>query len=516
MTQRDVNGQARDSKNRDGSLSLQVPLEEGNFELIGYDQTMRILEGTLLFLLASAAVCLLAGRKQRIYRLLMATALLVLVAHSVLEGAHWQMIPAYIATGILCLAVWKPIGIENRFQKFIAWPALALASVSVLLSFVLPMFSLPEVTGPYPVGTSILYLKDSGRIEDAAPVGGSPRELMVQLWYPAQPSHNRFANYREPRETDALSSYQSEILTHSRLDAPVALAGAPFPVILLNHAWGGRRTNDTFLTEELASHGYVVASIDHTYNARLVAFPDGRIVHGTGANEINVPDISTPERVRAIWDKELIKWVADQHFVLDRMEDMNSNTGSRWLGRFNINMTGAIGHSFGGSAATAECAQDPRVHASVNMDGWFFDAIRERVPNQPLLVIDATTDQGDGAPGPNATAEAILDATDSADMKSSLSRFGGYLLSVKGAEHEDFTDQPLVSPLRILSHRGTIPAQQIQTIVRSYVLAFFDNTLRGAGPGILAARTGPYVEASLKVWPTSNKVIVSPISSDGP
>jgi len=363
------------------------------------------------------------------------------------------------------------------------------------------MFSLPEPTGPYPVGTSNLYLKDSNRIEDGAPGGGSARELMVQIWYPAQPSNNRIARYREARETTALSSYQSVIFTHSRLDAPVAIAGSPFPVILFNHAWGGRRTNDTFLTEELASHGYIVASIDHTYNARRVAFPDGRIVLGMAANDIDVPDSSTSERVKEIWNKELTKWVADQGFVLDRLDAMNRAAGSPWFGRMDVNRAGAIGHSFGGAAATAECAQDRRVHAAVNMDGWFFDAIHERGPDQPLLVINASTAKGSVVSGPNATVEAVLDASDFADMEASLHKFGGYLLSVKGAFHEDFTDQPLTSPLRSLSHRGALPAKEIQSIVRCYVVAFFDKTLRGRDPGILCAHASLYSEAWLDRWP---------------
>jgi dienelactone hydrolase len=455
------------------------------------------------------------GRWHRICHLLMASALLVLIAHAVLEGAHWQMIPAYVASGILCLATWEQYRGHGRSQILTAWLSLLFTSMSAVFSILLPMFSLPQPTGHYSVGTSILYLKDPSRIENAVPGGGSARELMVQLWYPAQPSHNRFARYRELRETDALSSYQSEIRTHSRLNAPVAIAGMPFPVILFNHAWGGRRTNDTFLTEELASHGYIVASIDHTYNAKLVAFPDGRIVHGVGASEINAPDSSTPERVKEIWNKELVKWVADQRFVLDRLEAMNHAAGSPWLGRMNTSNVGAIGHSFGGSAATAECAEDRRVHASVNMDGWFFDAIHVRVLNQPLLVIDATADQGSGTLGKNATAEAVLDAADSADMEASLRRLGGYLLSVKEAEHDDFTDQPLVSPLRMISHSGTIPAQQIQGIVRSYVVAFFNKTLRGEDPIVLRARPGPYAEASLEAWPASENEIVSASGSGG-
>ena len=475
---------------------------------------MRPLEIVLVFLVAGAAVILIEGRWPRTGRGFMAAALLVLVAHAVLEGVHWQMTPAYAATSILCLAAWKSNAGQIGLRRFTAWSALLLASASVL-SFLLPMFHLPEPTGPYPVGTSILYLKDSTRIEDGAPGGGSARELMVQLWYPAQPSHNRLARYREPRETNALSSYQSVVLTNSRLDAPMATTGPPFPVILFSHAWRGRRTNDTFLTEELASQGYVVVSIDHTYNARLVAFPDGRIVHGIAANDIDAPESSTPERVREIWEKEIAKWVADQRFVIDRLEAMNRTAGTPWFGRMVTSNVGAIGHSFGGAAATALCAEDRRVRAAVNMDGWFFDAIRARGQNQPLLVVYATTGQIGETPDPRKKVEATLDAKDFADMETSLHNFGGYLLSVKGATHEDFTDQPLVSPLRRISHCGAIPAREIQNIVRSYVVAFFGKTLRGEEPGVLRAGASPYAEASLESWPASKNGMVSSIVSDG-
>jgi dienelactone hydrolase len=295
----------------------------------------------------------------------------------------------------------------------------------------------------------------------------------------------------------------------------MAHMGAPFPVILFNHAWRGRRTNDTFLIEELASHGYVVASIDHTYNANLVAFPDGRVVHGIAPIDIDAPENSTAEHVRAIWDRELVKSVADQRFVLDRLDEMNRATGTPWFGRMDTNRAGAIGHSFGGAAATALCAEDPRVHGSVNMDGWFFDAIRERGPNQPLLVMEAYTNQVGEVSDAGGKVEANLDATDFADLESSLHRFGGYLVYVKGASHEDFTDQPLISPLRRLSHRGAIPAGRIQKIARTYVVAFFDKSLRGGDPEIFRTHSSLFSEVTLDTWPAITSGAISSIASNG-
>jgi dienelactone hydrolase len=475
---------------------------------------MRLFELLLVALTACTAVCLLMGWMPRGERWLSAGVLAAAILHGILEGARWQMIPAYAAVIILGYVVWKSARREFRFKKATSGVALLLVSASVLFSILLPMFHLPTPTGTYPVGTSILYFKDTSRIEDAAPYAGSARELMVQIWYPALASQNPFARYREPRETDLLSSYQSDILTNSRLNAPVAIQGAPFPVILFNPAWRGRRTNDTFLTEELASQGYIVVSIDHTYNARLVAFPDGRVEHGNASIEIDDPESSTPQRVRAIWNKELKKWVADERFVIDSLETMNTTAGSPWFGRMNTGNVGAIGHSFGGAAATAVCAEDHRVRASVNMDGWFFDAIRMRGPQQPLLIMVASTGEADVIPDSDGNVEAALDARDISDVKTSLNSFGGYLLTVKGASHEDFTDQPLVSPLPMLSHRGTISAVRIQKIVRSYVTAFFDKSLRSEDTVLLRNDYRAYNEVSLNTWRT-NQSGGLPISGSG-
>jgi len=471
---------------------------------------MRPLEVFLLVLGVISVVCLLNGKWRPFGRRLAVVSLMYLLAETVWEGAHWQMAPAYLAIGLLCLCAWirggKPL---LRRPIWVCIPALLLFAASAGLSWMLPMFRLPKPTGPYPVGTTILYLKDASRIEDAALISGQPRELMVQIWYPAGASSNRWARYREPRETNLRSSYQSEIATNSRLDAPVASAGAPFPVILFNHGWGSRRTNDTFLTEELASHGYVVASIDHTYNASVVAFPDGRVVHNNSSDLVGDPDGGTPEQVRAVWNKELAKQTADERFVLDRLEAMNLASGTPWFGRLNTHLAGAIGHSFGGSAATELCAADARVHASINMDGWFFGAIQARGPDQALLFMDTSDDYFGLIRSPGGDVDADLNTSDSADLAASLRKYGGYVLTLKGAEHDDFTDQPLVSPLRRFSHRGDIPPPELESIVRTYVLAFFDETLRGKETEALHSRISLFREATLESWPANNPFAAS-------
>ncbi len=460
---------------------------------------MSLFENFGIALTIVAALSMLTHSWRHFGRWLAGISFAVALTLAFLEWAHWQMFPAYLAAALLTLSALRPQIGHPLLRNFEISSALLLAAASILLSIALPMFRLPLPTGPYPVGTTILYFNDLTRREDASSTPGATRELMVQLWYPAQSSTNRLARYRELKETKLVSSYQSVVLTNSRVDAPIAATELPFPVILFNAGWDSRRTNDTFLTEDLASHGYIVASIDHTYNAEAVAFPDGRVIVSSASKEIAFPDTSTPEKVMIMWDKELLKWEADQRFVLDRLKVMNDTSGSSWFGRINTQMAGAIGHSFGGAASTQICAEDPRVHASVNMDGWFFAAIRLRGQNQPLLVIRESQ--------PNISqqksVEGTLDATDSADLIASVRKFGGGVMTVNGATHDDFTDQPLISPFRKISHRGTLPAWRVHDVVRNYVLAFFDKALRGKDSEIFHAKVSPYAEVSFEEWPSA-------------
>jgi hypothetical protein len=139
------------------------------------------------------------------------------------------------------------------------------------------------------------------------------------------------------------------------------------------------------------------------------------------------------------------------------------------------------------------------------MDGWFFKALEDRKEDQPLMVMNEANIRPTKAeitsPDPNVRVEAILDDSDFKDIDASLGKFGGYRVYINGASHDDFTDEPLVSPVRQIAHRGTLPAQRMHSIVRTYVVAFFDKTLRGQDPEVLRGPASPYGEISFENWP---------------
>ena len=183
--------------------------------------------------------------------------------------AYWQLIPLYAGRDVDVVRADRMRRERPRWLRAtLATVVTALLLMTAGFTYVLPMFALPKPTGPYAIGTRIEPLVDPVRMETHVAGSAKPREIMVQIWYPATPHHQRLASYRRRRETTLLSSYMAVLKTHSYKNAAVATNGAPFPVLLFNPAWGGERTQNTYQVEDLASHGFIVVGIDHTYNSR--------------------------------------------------------------------------------------------------------------------------------------------------------------------------------------------------------------------------------------------------------
>jgi len=179
--------------------------------------------------------------------------------------------------------------------------------------------SLPEPTGPCPVGTTSVCLKDTSRPDPWA-AGVNARELMISLWYPATSAGGRRARYMTPAESELQLSSRgitgvppdtlSSVRTNAAVDATPAGRPRALPLVVLSPGFTSPRSTLTALAEDLASHGYVVAGIDHTYESFATAFPDGRV---TSCLAREAP------RGRGFWEKVVASRAADVCFVLGEL-----------------------------------------------------------------------------------------------------------------------------------------------------------------------------------------------------
>ncbi|WP_327039655.1 acetylhydrolase [Micromonospora maris] len=331
--------------------------------------------------------------------------------------------------------------------------------------------TLPPPTGPHRVGTVSLHLVDGSRPDPVAGAGHY-RELMASVWYPAVGNVRR-----HPVVPWMPAAPLRALLVSAGFDAGAAAAPrtaghegaaalrAPgrLPVILFSHGNDGHRAEATIVVQELASHGYVVVTVDHTYDAFSV-FPDGRLT---------VPeDLSfTP------WDH-----AHDIRFVLDCIEDLaagrNPDVGGRPLpaslgAALDLRRIGMFGWSKGATATALVMNQDRRVRAGLGFDGPM-----QSVP--PVAEIDR--------PFMLMTAEFTRDAEPS--IEQFWSNLHGWRLNVQadGAAHSSYCDNQWLIPqlARIIGMSdedlagwiGTLDPARAVRIQQAYPLAFFDLHLR--------------------------------------
>jgi dienelactone hydrolase len=327
---------------------------------------------------------------------------------------------------------------------------MSLLTAAVMVAATVTGIHLPDPTGPFPVGSNTVHLVDHSRPDLWVPA--DPRELMVSLYYPAFPG-GRPVPYATAAETQLLAQAQgfpaeaaqafADAKTNSHIQAPLP---GRHPFVLLSPGFGAPRYTLTTLAEDLASHGYVVASIDHAYESVGTLFPGNRMLTCMACEATDLRPL-TLNRGR------------DASFVIDELI-------RRYPGLIDPDRIGMAGHSIGGASAVAAMEADPRIKAGVNLDGAFHVDAPNGIGGRPFLMLG--TDDGVHRPGgSDHTWDQVWPQLDG------WKRW----LTVSGASHLSFTDAPTLLAQLGLPMPG-LPADRAISITRAYVTAFFDQTLR--------------------------------------
>ncbi len=361
-------------------------------------------------------------------------------------------------------------------------------------------FTLPRPTGPHQaIGTTELHLVDEGRPDPWVP--GRTRELMVSVWYPAAKPSGRTAPYLRPGVADVLSKVDAlgvfkagtvdwaGARTHAAESAPADARRGARPVVLYSPGFGVPRVLGTGVAEELVSRGYVVVTMDHTYETAPVEFPGGR-----------VESQRLPERPDGVLRTALATRVQDTRFVLDRLADLrngrNPDTEGRrlphGLGRtLDLSKVGMFGHSAGGIQAAEAMRTDRRLDAGINMDGTMqygkddFVEVARTGLDRPFMLMGAAT--GGDPQTHRSTPSWGAFWENSTGWKRDL--------NVPTASHYSYTDvqsfMPELDETLDISEQdraaaiGTVDPARMTASKRAYITAFFDRALSGRHRPIL-------------------------------
>jgi len=186
----------------------------------------------------------------------------------------------------------------------------------------------PELAsyGPHDIGVRTIQVTDRNRIDILNTKEGSPaarydRSLTLEIWYPARLAAGQKpeGDYRVVTRDPAVSA-----TLHGKAVRDVApeTATAGFPLVIISHGYPGNRFLMSHLAENLASKGFVVASIDHKDST----YDDQKAFASTLYNR-----------------------PFDQLFVLNEIDRLGrARSGSFLSGLVDANRTGLVGYSMGG------------------------------------------------------------------------------------------------------------------------------------------------------------------------
>ncbi len=372
--------------------------------------------------------------------------------------------------------------------------------------------TLPPPTGDYTIGTTHLVFVDETRPELFTEDPADHREVTVKVWYPGDAVKKASAApyYENAEAIVPRFGYPSTLLdlnTNSNIGIPVGHQEDMYPVILFNHGWGEHAAQNTVLMEELASHGYVVLSLAHHYEAKYWVYPDGDLgflvtesprfqkifgeqskpgimdlfqamftTKGAAAQESLFRQ--TVEFMPTFLGESPRHWADDIRFVIDQLDSLN-RSDERFKGKLDLGRLGVMGMSMGGIATGQACLIEPRIKAGMNIDGGLLGDLADTVVTQPMFYMGSKRFVG--------YHEVFADHAAG----------DAYTLIIGDADHYDFTDFTLLHREHLMI--GSVDGQRMLDIMNDYTLAFFDLYLRGKESDLLRGETKPYAEVDFRV-----------------
>jgi dienelactone hydrolase len=408
-------------------------------------------------------------------------ALCVLAA--IANPARWQLLPVHAVAVALAVGLIWNVELAGASKHAALVIGLLFAAAAVGLAEGLPLRPLPAPTGPHAVGAVSLEL------ERPTPAGemSAPRRLLVKLWYPADAGHadgareSLWSELYEPGGAPApmrwLASYLRKQRTHAMLSAAIAAEGGPYPLLVYSHALISFAAENTLLMEQLASDGFIVASVRHRdqlpeYEAIRKNIPAPETARDRELYGALGGDLSRSERARLSQElyanstgmRTIVERRADDaRFVADEVHRLAAAIPAcAETACLRPERYGALGLSLGGAVATRLCSLDPRCAAVANLDGGLYGVDDPAALRGPYLMLSSEDNQG--------ANDALKDRLGSLYTERAL----------EATKHLDFHDAAVVAPiLRWLGQLGPGRGRAVNRDKNRIVSDFFSAALRG-------------------------------------
>ena len=321
-----------------------------------------------------------------------------------------------------------------------------LFGAALLPAILFPQYEHPAITGQYGVATAQYTYVDESREETYSSAGGN-REVNVALWYPEG-------------------------------------ADGKFPLVVFSHGFCGVKNSNESAFMELASHGYVVCSIDHPYHSFFTVNAEGKVtvVDAGYMGEYAALGNNKAENLK-LFQKWMDIRVSDMNFVIDTILQNDSGV----YGLVDHSKIGVFGHSLGGAAAMGIPRVRKDIDAVINIDA-------------PMMCEFTGVENGSYTVNPEPYPVPLLHIYsqylyENGILKDDEEYFENRLVSAMapafyevvfgGAQHMSLTDLSLYSPILANAldsgRKAEIDNYYCLETMNRIILEFFDCYLKDTG-----------------------------------
>ncbi len=398
------------------------------------------------------------SNQQRIRSIIRILAFTVFVVLTLLSIINWSFRYYALGTGLFFLAITGVITLFRHKEEKKPYRSAGVVTKAIGMTFLFFILTLPSIiypeykamkpTGEYQVSSVVYSITDMNRIETYNDTGEN-RKINIQMWFPKNVSNK-------------------------------------FPLIVFSPGAFSDKSSNITLHTELASHGYIVCAIDHTYQCQITRDNDGT------TKLINVGYIKQIFSEKSCVDRQRCyelyqEWMGirmgDMDFAIKYiLEEVNKNQKDEVYTLVDTTKIGAMGYSLGGSTALGMGRERADISAVIALESSFIYDIKGVRDGEfvftdqayPVPVLNIYSDEGwNLLPSEPQYAENYALLTAPSDTT--------FNVHISGVGHFNFTDLALKSPIliRILNGKKASKnsAYVIETI-NKICLDFFDSFLK--------------------------------------
>ncbi len=397
---------------------------------------------------------------------------------SIQNGLLWHYFPIYLFFLIyIWVSITKP---KKKFFTVIVLSLLVFLAIDVAILF--PFSEMPKTSGEFLIGTKNYDVVDESRIEKYDDLGNK-RKIRAQVWYPIDSNKGlkKAKWFIDGKETargiskDAqlplfLLDKMSRTKSNSYLGGNLSNKKDKYPLVIISHGWAGVRNFHQDFAEELASRGYIVIAIDHTYGATVTVFEDGKVAN------INYDAISLGKANFLDKANVLVNTFArDVSRIIDFSHELNASD-SMFKSRIDESKIGLIGHSTGGGGDVRLALEDDRIKSIVGLDAWV-EPIKTQNVSKGLEIPSLFIRSKEWEVGSNNKNLGLL--VDKSSVKP-------LVYQIDDTKHVDFAMVYMTSPfVKVLGYSGDIDRYVLNDILEETIVSFFDQTFADKNPDIL-------------------------------